>query len=63
MTKEQEKFHVMLCSSNSFIYGWLANFVGNDHFNTYAIGHLLKNMQGSFRMKELQVLDSTTRTS
>jgi len=42
MTKEQEKFHVMLCSSDSFIYSWLANFVGNDRFNTYAIGHLPK---------------------
>ena len=40
MTKEQEKFHVILCSSDSFMHNWLANFVGNDRFNTYSIGHL-----------------------
>ena len=40
MTKEQEKFHVLLCSSDSFTHNWLANFVGNDRFNTYSIGHL-----------------------
>ena len=35
MMKEQEKFHVLLCSSDIFTHNWLANFVGNDRFNTY----------------------------
>lgn len=40
MTKEQEKFHFVLCLSDSFMQNWMANFVGNDRFNTYSIGHL-----------------------
>ena len=42
MTKEQCKFHVILCSSDSFMFNWLANFVGNDRFKVYPIGHLSK---------------------
>ena len=48
MTKEQRKFHVILCSSDSFMYNWLANFVGNDRFNVYAIGHLSKEQAKIF---------------
>ena len=42
MTKEQQKFHVVLASSDSFMYNWVCNFVGNDRFKTDAIGHLYK---------------------
>ena len=42
MTKEQSKFHIILCSSDSFMFNWLANFVGNDRFKVYPIGHLSK---------------------
>ena len=48
MTKEQEKFHVLLCSSDSFMHNWLSNYVGNDRFNTYAIGHLTKEEAKNF---------------
>ena len=48
MTKEQEKFHVLLCFSDSFMHNWLANFVGNDRFNTYSIGHLSKEVARRF---------------
>ena len=53
MTKEQRKFHVMLCSSDSFMYNWLGNFIDNDRFNVYAIGHL-------FGIKKLPVVDFKT---
>ena len=43
MTKEFRKFHVILCSSDSFIHNWLGSIVGNDWFNTVVIGHLSKD--------------------
>lgn len=32
MTKEHRKFHVILCSSDSFMHNQLVNFIGNDRF-------------------------------
>ena len=40
MTKEKRKFHVVLCSSDSFMHNWLSNFIGNNRFCAYVIGHL-----------------------
>ena len=40
MTKEKRKFHIVLCSSDSFIHNWLSNFVGNNNFSALTIGHL-----------------------
>ena len=48
MTKEHRKFHVTLCSSDSFIPNWLANFIGNDRFNAIVIGHLSKEEAEKF---------------
>jgi len=30
MTKAKQKLHVVLCSSDSFMYNWLSNLVEND---------------------------------
>ena len=30
------------------MYNWLANFIGNDRFNVYAIGHLSKEQAKRF---------------
>ena len=53
MTKEQ-KFHVLLCSSDSFMHNWLTNFVGNDRFNTYYIGHLSKEEERRYWTERIE---------
>lgn len=42
------------CSSNSFMHNWLGNFVGNDRFNTYLIGHLSKTDGRRFWNKRIK---------
>ena len=45
MTNEQSKLRIILCFSNSFMFNWLANFVYNDRFKVYPIGHLSKEAE------------------
>ena len=35
-------FQVVMSSSNSFVYNWLTDLLGNDRFNTIVIGNLSK---------------------
>ena len=53
MTKEQQKFHIVLASSDSFMYNWVCNFVGNDRFKRYAIGHFPNRRLDDFERREL----------
>ena len=39
-TKELNKFHVILSSSDSFFHLWVSNYVGANRYKTYVIGDL-----------------------
>ena len=39
-TKERNKFHVILSSSDSFFHLWVSNYVGANRYKTYIIGDL-----------------------
>ena len=53
MTKERRKFHVILSSSDSSIHNWLGNFVGNDRFYAFVLGHLSKKEAEEYWNKEV----------
>ena len=39
-TKELQKFHVVLISSENFFDQWVKQFVGPTNYGVYVIGHL-----------------------
>ena len=52
-TKELNRFHIMLSSSNSFFHLWTSQYIGSSRYETYVIGNLEKDEAQKFWEKLL----------
>ena len=47
-TKQDQRLHVLLDSSDSFYQIWLSKFLGSNRFNTFVVGNLSKDEAQKF---------------